>query len=160
MATSPSLGVRIPVKLPWKGATDNTEQFVSMKAPVAKKLGFTSAKKSELEYKVKIQKKDKADGTKVSGTTEVTRRRRPGYRQRSIKLIFQTGHKAGGGRSNTLQGKQIKIGSGSYKSIQFPITTSVLISEVVDYFESGNGKSLGVLKVIDVNSGQGYNLIQ
>lgn len=158
----PVLGVRIPVKLPWKGATNNTEQFVSMKAPVAKKLGFSSAKKTELEYKVEVQKKDKADGTKVSGKVTVTRRRRPGYRQRSVKLVFQAGHKGtpGGARSNTLVGKPITIDSKQYKSIQFPITTSVAIAEVVEYFESGNGKNLNVLKVVDVNTGQGYNLIQ
>lgn len=154
MATAPSLGVRIPVKLPWKGATNKEEQFVSMKAPMAKALGFQSASKADLEYKVKVQKKDKPDGEKVSGTSLVTRRRRPGYRQRSIKLVFQIGTKG------NLTGKLFKVGKSSYKSIQFPITTSIAIAEVVEYFESGNGKNLNVLKVVDVNSGQGYNLIQ
>lgn len=153
MATAPTRGVRIPVKLPFKGATNNEDQFVSMKAPVAKALKFASASKADLEYTVQVQKKDE-EGNKVSGTTSVKRRRRPGYRQRSVKLTFQTGAK---GKTT---GNTIKVGTSSYKTLQFPITTSVAIADVIDYFESGAGKSLGVLKVTDVNTGQGYNLIQ
>lgn len=150
---NPVTGVRIPVKLPWKGATDDKDQFVAIKEPVAKFLKFDSAKRSELEYQVDVQKKDE-EGKKISGTTKVTRRRRPGYRQRSVKLTFEQGGK------NNKTGKKVKVGKDSYASIQFPITTSVPIASVIEYFETGKGKGLGVLKVTDVNSGQGYNLIQ
>ena len=146
---NPTRGIRIPVKLPWKGATDKEDQFVSMKSTVAKYLKFDNATKDELEYEVTIQKKgdDK-------GKTTVKRRRSPGYRQRSVKLTFQVGSGVG----KTI-GTKATIGGGSYASIQFPITTSVSISDVVNYFESGAGKGLKVLKVTDVNTGKGHNLI-
>lgn len=157
----PTTGVRIPVKLPWKGATNNDDQFVSMKSDVAIFLKFDPATRAELEYTSKVNKKDKGSGPAgdVPGTTTVKRRRRPGYRQRSIKLSFQTGHKAGGGRKSTLVGAKVTIGRNQYASLQFPITSSTAISEVIQYFETGKGKGLKVLKVTDVNSGQGYNLI-
>lgn len=152
MPTAPITGVRIPVKLPWKGATDNKDQFSAIKEPLAKFLKFNKAKRSDLEYKVKVQKKDEA-GQKVAGTELVTRRRRPGWRQRSIRLTFEQGTKT------NKTGKKVKIGKLSYATVQFPITPSVAIAEVIEYFESGAGKGLGVLKVTDVNTGQGYNLI-
>ena len=154
----PVAGNRIPVKLPWKGATDDKPQFVSMKQPIAEFFGFDKATREELSYKVKVQKKDKS-GEKVTGTTEVTRRRRPGYRQRAIRVVFQMGRAGGSGRKSTLTGKQVKVGSGSYKSIQFPITTSVPIEEVINFFEKGGGSKLKALKIVEANTGQGYPLI-
>lgn len=160
MANSPVQGVRIPIKLPWKGATDNKDQFVSIKQPVAKALKFDVATRADLTYKVKVNKKDKSDGTKVTGQTEVTRRRRPGYRQRSVRVIFQTGGTGSGTDKQPVIGKQIKVGRYAYKSLQFPITTSVAIEEVITYFETGAGSSLNALKIIEVNTGQGYPVIK
>ncbi len=139
-------GTRIPVKLPWKGATDGEDQFVSMKQPVAEFLKMQSATKADLTYEVKVKKKGEA-----TSTVTVKRRRRPGYRQRSIMVQFGL----------TKNGKQItkSIGGKSVSSIQFPITKSVPIDDVVTYFESGAGKSLGIRRVVDVNSGQGYPVI-
>ena len=155
----PVAGNRIPVKLPWKGATNDEPQFVSMKKPVAEFFGFDEATREELSYKVKVQKKDKSDGEKVTGTTEVTRRRRPGYKQRAVRVVFQMGRPAAGSRKSTLTGKQVKVGKDSYKSIQFPITTSVPIEEVINFFEKGGGSKLKALKLVEANTGQGYPLI-
>lgn len=152
----PIAGNRIPVKLPFKGATDNTEQFVSMKAPVAQFLGLKVASDNDLEYTTKVFKKNK-NGEKGQGAlVTVKRRRRPGYRQRSIKLTFETGSPARYGRKATLRGKQITINKETYKSIQFPITKSVAILDVLKYFETGAGAKLKVLVITDVNTGQSY----
>jgi hypothetical protein len=159
MPSAPSIGNRIPVKLPWKGVTDNKDQFTSIKQPVAKFLKFDQATEKELEYTTKVSIKD-SSGEKTSGKKEVKRRRRPGYRQRSIKLTFQMGRAASAGRKSTLTGKKIKIGANSYASINFPITKSVGISDVIQYFERGPGAGLGVLKVTDVNSGQSYPILR
>lgn len=150
MARKGIKGVRIPVKLPWKGATNNDDQFVSMKEPVAAWLGIDKANPNDLVYEVKAQKKDKA-GEKVSGTTTIKRRRRPGYRQRSIRLEF----------GKNRQGNPLKksIAGVSVASVQFPITKSTSINDVYNYFSSGKGKSLGVKRIVDVNSGQGYSII-
>lgn len=156
----PTTGVRIPVKLPWKGATDNTDQFVSMKDSVAEFFGFDTATRQDLTYETKVNKKDKANGDKVSGQATVKRRRRPGYRQRAVIVVFQTGKKGSGSRSSTLVGKPVKVNNKEYKSLQFPITTSVTIDEVISYFETGAGARLNALKVIDANSGQGYPVIK
>lgn len=155
----PVAGVRVPVKLPWLGATDNSPQFVSMKKPVADFFKFNVASKNDLTYSVKVNKKDKSSTEKVSGTTTIKRRRRPGYKQRSVIVVFQTGHKSSAGRKSTLTGKTVKINNQEYKSLQFPITTSVAIDDVVSYFETGAGKGLNALRVIDANSGQGYPVI-
>ena len=154
----PVAGNRIPVKLPWKGATNNEPQFVSMKQPIAEFFGFDEATRDELSYKVKVQKKDKP-GDKVTGTVEVTRRRRPGYRQRAIRVVFQTGRAGGSGRKSTLRGKKAKVGSSTYSSLQFPITNSVPIEEVINFFERGGGKGLKALKIVEANTGQGYPLV-
>lgn len=138
-------GTRIPIKLPWKGATNDEDQFAAIKKPVADFLKFKPASKADLTYYVKVKKKDK-NGEKVAGTKEVARRRRPGNKTRSIRLLFDPDKKA------KIQGK-------SYSSLQFAITSSVVISEVIDYFETGAGKGLGVIRVIDANSGQGYPII-
>jgi hypothetical protein len=156
---SPIAGNRIPVKLPWKGVTDNKDQFTSIKQPVAKYLKFDQATDTELEYTTKVSVKD-SDGQKNPGKKEVKRRRRPGYRQRSIKLTFQQGRPASNGRRSTLTGKKIKIGANSYASINFPITKSVGIDDVIKYFEKGAGSGLGVLKVTDVNTGQSYPILK
>lgn len=139
-------GTRVPIKLPWKGATNDKDQFAAIKKPVADFLKFKPASKADLIYYVEVKKKDK-NGEKVAGTKKVARRRRPGNKTRSIRLLFDPKKKA------KIQGK-------SYSSLQFAITSSVVISEVVDYFETGEGKSLGVVRVIDANSGQGYPVIQ
>ncbi len=152
MATGPIKGVRIPVKLPWKGATNGKDQFVSMKAPVAKFLKMDSASTSDLEYQVKINKKDEPN-KKIPGTKEVTRRRRPGYKTRSVMIQF------GDNKTGKKKRVSIGLGVGSRYSIQFPITSSTLISDVVKYFESGKGKGLSVVRVTDVTTGQGYALI-
>jgi hypothetical protein len=162
MAGSPIVGVRIPIKLPFKGITDNEEQFVSIKQPVAKFLGFKEATTKELEYTTKLNRKNK----RVSGTPNpkdpvtVKRRRRPGYKQRSVRVIFQTGHAAGGGRQNTLQGKKVKIGKQTVASIQFPITRSVAINDVLEYFETGAGAKLNAIRIVDVTTGQGYPVVK
>lgn len=59
----PLKGVRIPVKLPWKGVAFDDEQFVSMKAPVAEYLKLKSATKKDLAYQgiIRYKKRD-ADG--------------------------------------------------------------------------------------------------
>ncbi len=139
-------GTRVPVKLPWLGATNNQPQFSSIKKPVADFLRFEAASKADLTYQVSVQKKDK-NGEKVGGTAKVNRRRRPGNRRRSIRLQFAADKKA-------------KINGKSYSTVQFAITPSVAIADVIDYFESGKGKGLGVIRVIDANSGQGYPIIQ
>ena len=139
-------GTRVPVKLPWKGATNGEDQFAAIKKPVADFLKFNVASKADLTYYVEVQRKDK-NGEKVGGTKKVARRRRPGNRTRSIRLQFDPKKKA------NIDGK-------TYSTIQFAITTSVVISEVVDYFETGPGKSLGVVRVTDANSGQGYPIVQ
>ena len=160
MEKGPVHGVRVPVKLPWKGATDDKDQFVSMKEPIAKVLKFDKASKAELNYKVKVNKKDKSDRDKVGGKAEVTRRRRPGYRQRAVIVVFQYGGTGTGEAKKPAVGKQIKIGAYSYKSIQFPITKSVPIEKVIEYFETGAGSGLNALKIIEANTGQGYPVIK
>jgi hypothetical protein len=153
---NPIKGRRIPVKLPWKGATDNSEQFVSMKEPVAKLLGFTKATQAELLYTTKVNKKDKSPKPADNDNTKVTvkRRRRPGYRQRSIIMTFQIG------RIGKTTGAKKAIAGESYASVQFPITKSVAIADVIEFFEAGGaGASLKVLKITDANTGQSYPIV-
>jgi hypothetical protein len=153
----PIEGNRIPVKLPWKGATDNSDQFVSMKAVVAKFLGIKEASQLELEYPAKVNRKDKnTDGPASNAQVTVKRRRRPGYRQRSIKITFQSGRPAAAGRKSTLVGSKKKVGRSSYASIQFPITKSCSINEIVKWFETGEGAKLKVLYITDASTGQSY----
>ena len=132
----PIKGVRIPVKLPWKGITNKEDQFVSMKDTVANFFGFDKASRADLTYEVKLNKKDKADGDKVGGTITVKRRRRPGYRQRSVRVVFQIG------KTGKTTGAKVNVGGQSVKSIQFPITPSVSIEEVINFFEEGAGKKI------------------
>ena len=140
MAKGPVKGTRIPVKLPWKGATSNEDQFVSMKDTIADLLGFGYADDKDLKYKVKVKTKN--------GSKTVTRRRRPGYRTRAVRCEF--GKDANGNRISK------KIGGKTCESFQFPITTSVPIDEVVKFFETGGGKGLKVKRLVEANSGQGY----
>lgn len=149
----PIEGNRIPVKLPFNGATDGKEQFVSMKAVVAAFLGLKEADKQNLEYTTTVKKKGSP-----GGSVKVERRRRPGFRQRSIKITFQTGRPAGNGRKSTIVGSKKKIGRGSYASIQFPITKSCSINDIIQWFETGAGSKLKVLSITDVNTGQSYPL--
>lgn len=162
MATTPTKGSRVPVKLPWKGATDNKDQFTAIKQPVAKFLKFDLATANDLEYSTQVNKKDKGTGTAgdTPGKTTVKRRRRPGYRQRSIKLTFQTGRPASGGKPSTLVGTKATINGQSYRSISFPITKSVAIDDVLKYFETGAGSGLKVLRITDVSTGQSYPVIK
>lgn len=147
----PIKGMRVPIKLPFKGATDNSDQFSRIKLPVANFLKFDQAKKDELEYSVDVNKKDKT-GEKSSVKVKVKRRRNPGYRTRSITIQF----------GNATSGKKIQqtVGGKTVYSLSFPITSSVAISDVVEYFESGKGSGLKVIRVIDANSGQGYPIAQ
>lgn len=156
----PIIGTRIPVKLPWKGATDNTEQFVSMKEPVAKWLGLSAATQAELEYTQKVDKKNKS-GEKDTGAgaqTTIKRRRRPGFRQRSVRVSFGSKAVQSGGRTKRTPNKK-KIGGATVASVQFPITKSVPINDIIKFFESGAGKSLGVKQVTDVTTGQSYPIV-
>jgi hypothetical protein len=57
MANQTVKGTRVIVKLPFKGATDNEDQYVRIKKPVAELLGFSVAKPSQLYYEVEIAKK-------------------------------------------------------------------------------------------------------
>lgn len=141
----PVKGTRIPVKLPWKGATNNEPQFVSMKDVVAGELGFDMAEDKDLEYEVAVKIK--------GGTKKVTRRRTPGYRTRAVRCEFGT----------TKNGKKItrKIGGKTVASFQFPITPSVPINEVVKFFEkNATAKKLKVKRVVEANTGQGYPVRQ
>lgn len=141
MAQGPIKGTRIPVELPWRGATSNEPQFVSMKEPVAQVLGFKYADKKDLEYQVKIKTK--------SGPKVVTRRRRPGYRARAIRCEF--------GLDDNGNKVSKKIGDKVCESFQFPITTSVAIDDVITFFETNaTAKKLKVKRVVEANSGQGY----
>jgi hypothetical protein len=151
----PIEGNRIPVKLPFKGATDNSDQFVSMKAAVASFLKLKEATPSELEYETTIDKKDPAD-KRTKNPVKVKRRRRPGFRQRAVKITFKMGRKAINGSPSTFIGKERQVGRKTYKSIQFPITKSCSMNDIVHWFESGGGSGLGVLSVTDMTSGQSY----
>jgi hypothetical protein len=149
--TGPLKGVRVPVKLPWKSVALNQEQFVSMKKPVAEYLKLTAASEKELSYKGTIRyKKRDADGKPTGALLEKTvkRIRRPGYRQRSVMLIF--------GNKKTGAKKKVVIGNQARYSISFPVTKSVSIEEIVKEFKTGKYKDLDVIRVVDVNSGQGY----
>lgn len=142
----PIAGVRVPVKLPWKGATDKTDQFSSIKLPVATFLKFEIAKKDDLLYETKVSKKNK-DGSDSKQKATVKRRRKPTYRQRSVTVYF--------GSAKTGEPEKVSIGGKNVYSISFPITKSVVMSEVVDYFETGKGRSLGVMRVVS-DQGEGY----
>lgn len=141
----PIEGTRIPVKLPWKGATNNEPQFVSMKDVIAEELGFDMAEDKDLQYEVKVKTK--------GGAKTVIRRRRPGHRTRAVRCEFGTDR----------NGKKItrKIGSKTVSSFQFPITASVAINEVVKFFETNAaGKKLKVKRLVEANTGQGYPVRQ
>ena len=131
-------GARVNVKLPWKGVTDDKDQFVRMKRPVARLLGFDVVKTSDsdLTYKTKVQEKDESPTKKVSGFDNVTRIRRAGYRQRSFTVFFEDAQKPQG-EGNTL----------SFKSVSFPVTTSTGVYDVVKYFEGSIGKNLTITKL-------------
>lgn len=146
MVAKTTIGSRIVVELPFKGVTDNKPQYVRMKGPVAKLLGFPIKNTSDLTYDVKIKEKD--GKTPVQGTQTVKRPVTPGYRQRSFKVTF-------------LEEKALKLNTKKFKSVSFPITPSVSVWEVIKYFETGAGKGLKVItlttdtgKVHPINSGQ------
>jgi hypothetical protein len=162
MATTPVKGSRVPVKLPWKGVTNNKDQFVAIKEYVAKFLKFDLATHNDLLYETEVNKKDKGDGPQgdVPGKVKVKRRRRPGYRQRSIKVVFQTGRPAEGGRKSTLVGAKQTVNGQAYASISFPVTKSVAIDDILEYFETGRGASLKARRIVDMNTGQSYPVIK
>lgn len=147
----PIKGVRVPVKLPWKGAAHEDEQFVSMKKPVAEFLKLDAAEDKDLEYKgiIRYKKRDK-DGNPTGNLVEkeITKVRIPGYRQRSIKVYF--------GDKKTGQRKKQKIGNQSNYTIDFPVTRSVSIAEIRKDFMTGRWKNLSVIRIMDTSTGQGY----
>ncbi|NJL51169.1 MAG: hypothetical protein HC930_01240 [Hydrococcus sp. SU_1_0] len=51
------------------------------------------------------------------------------------------------------------VGGKTVGSVQFPITKSVAIIDVVNYFKSGKGKGLGVKKVTDASTGASYPVV-
>lgn len=147
-------GTRIPVKLPWKGVTSGEDQFVSMKEPVALALGFDFAEKSELKYETTVYYNERNEKGDVVARKEkkVERYRTPGYRTRSIRVEF-------GKNPRTGKPVKYKIGSVLVGSFQFPITNSVPIAAVIDFFKTGKGKKLGAKRIVDANSGQGYPVV-
>ena len=152
MANGPIKGTRVPVQLPWNGVTDGKPQYVSMKQPVAELLGLDTVSAQDLVYTTTVRYKEKGKNGESSATFStktVTRRRRPGYRQRAIRVEM-------GVNTSTGKAKSIKIGGKVVKSFQFPITKSVAIDEVVEFFESGKGKKIGAARIVDANTGQGY----
>ena len=154
MAKGPLEGVRVPVKLPWPGLAHNDDQFVSMKKPVAELLKLATAKKADLTYKSTLRyKKRDGDGNPTGNMTTktVTRIRRPGYRQRSIKLIF--------GNKKTGVLKHYGVGNKKVSSVNFPVTKSVSIEAIVTSFRSGEYANLPVVRVVDMSTGQGYPTI-
>lgn len=154
MAKGALEGVRVPVKLPWLGVAHNKEQFVSMKKPLAELLKLATAKKADLTYQgtIRYKKRDK-DGNPTGDITtkKVTRIRRPGYRQRSIKLIF--------GNKKTGVLKKYGVGNKKVSSVSFPVTKSVSIEAIVTSFRSGEYANLPVVRVVDMSTGQGYPTI-
>ena len=153
MATKvgPIKGVRVPVKLPWKGAAQDNDQFVSVKKPVAEYLKLDAASRADLTYKGKIRfKRRDADGNPTGDLLSkvVDKIRRPGFRQRSIRVFF--------GNRNTGEPKGVIIGTNKRKSFDFPVTKSVLISDIYDEFMTGKWKGLPVIKIVDTSTGQGY----
>ena len=149
--TGPIKGVRVPVKLPWKPAALNEEQFTSMKKVVAEYLKLDGATKAELSYQgeIRYKKRDK-DGRPTGDlvTKKVNKIRRPGYRQRSVKVIF--------GDRKTGVSEKVTIGKVKRASFDFPITRSILISDIWDEFMTGKWKSFPVIRIVDTSTGQGY----
>ena len=95
----PIEGTYIPVLLPWKGATDNLPQFVSMKEPIAKELGLEQAQDKDLEYQIKVKTN--------KGTKTLIRRRRPGRRIDSVRCEFGK-NAQGNDISKSIGGKNVK----------------------------------------------------
>lgn len=147
----PVQGVRVPVKLPWKGAAHNNDQFVSIKKPVVEFLKLEIAKEKDLVYKGEIRyKKRDSDGNPTGAlqTKKVNKIRRPGYKTRSIKVIF--------GDRKTGTPKKVVIGKDGRYSIDFPVTRSILISDIRTEFMTGQWKNLSVIRIVDTSTGQGY----
>lgn len=128
-------GARVNVQLPWRGVTNNEPQFVRMKRPVARLLGFQIVVTSTQTYTTRVQEKDEPDRS-VSGFQNVTRVRRAGYRRRSFTVFFEDAVKPQG-EGNTL----------SFKSVSFPVTTSTAVIDVIKYFEGSIGRNLKVTKL-------------
>ncbi len=147
----PLKGVYVPVKLPWKGVAHDNEQFVSIKRPIAEYFKLEPAKKTDLTYKTKIRYKERNADGKPAGqlkTKEVTKTRSPGHRQRAVRVIF-------GDRKKGIP-SSVKVGERNVKSCQFPITKSVSISDIREEFLTGRWKNLPVIRIVEVNTGQGY----
>lgn len=144
-------GTRIPVKLPWKGATDGKDQFVSIKEPVAEILGFELATEKDLKYEVTVYYNEYDNKGNVTSKKEkkVPRYRTPGHRTRAIRVEFGTNPRTG-------KAVKSKVGSQLVASFQFPITKSIAIAEVIDFFKTGKGKKLKAKRIVEANSGQGY----
>lgn len=133
-------GERVIVELPWKGITDNQPQYTRVKKPVAQLLKFKIKNTSDMYFEQEFSEKDKSPTEKVGGKQKAKVPRRGGYRQRSIKIIF---------KNNKIIGKQ------SFASVNFPVTTSCSVLEMIKYFETGEGKSLGVTRLV-TDKGQTY----
>lgn len=148
--TGPLKGVRVPVKLPWKSAALDEDQYVSVKKPVVEFLKFDIAKDKDLEYKGKIFYKDKKDGESTGNlkSKDVKKLRRPGFRQRSIKVIF--------GDKKTGKKKKVTVGGKSVYSISFPVTKGILMSDIREEFMTGKWKGLSVIRIENMDTGQGY----
>ena len=122
-----------------------------------------TATRAELNYDVKVTKKKnpRSKLPRVPGEkANVTRRRTPGYKTRGVRVVFQTGGTGSGLNKKPTIGKKIKVGIRSFKSLQFPITDSVPIEKVLAYFETGNGKSLNALKIVEANTGKSYPVLK
>ena len=149
--TGPIKGVRVPVKLPWKSAALNEEQFTSIKKPIVEYLKLEAATEKELTYQGEIRYKKRDKDGKPTGellTKKVDKIRTPGYRQRSIKVIF--------GDRKTGTSKKETIGKTNRASFDFPVTKSILISDIWDEFMTGKWKTYSVIRIVDTSTGQGY----
>ncbi len=149
----PIKGVRVPVLLPWKGAASEDKQFASIKKPIVEYLKLEIAKEKDITYKGEIRYKKRDSNGKPTGnllTKKVNKTRRPGFKQRSIKVIF--GDRNTGGR------KTVAIGKARRSSFDFPVTKSILIHDIRKEFMTGKWKNLPVVRIIDTSTGQGYSI--
>lgn len=135
MATTrkgPTKGSRVLIKLPFgrtvapKNGKGGKSQLIMLKAGVAKVLGFkpvTTMPSQKVTFKT------------AAGSRTTTRISQGSYRRKSVKLIFESP-------------KSISGSSGTYKTVSLPVPNGVLISDIVNYFHKGAGKSKGVIALV------------